>query len=248
MTAELSQFARRHRVALSAVIALIVAVLALYRPTLVPPGFEARSVQVGTAATELMVAPTDMSIGTGSVYVTAVDHAVLLGDVMTTPPVIGYAARQLGIRPSQIQATAPMTANVPRVVSDPGSGEAAYNLVRSNAPFKLEVQADPSIPILHLYTQAPTTALAIRLAAAATSGLKRYAASNLPSTPGTATTIQVLGPIDGAVANSGARLEIGLLVFLGTFAGLLWVSVLATRIRDAWQRPDSREAARSARG
>ena len=56
------------------------------------------------------------------------------------------------------------------------------------APYRLEVQARPTAPILDIYTQAPSTAEAQRLADEAAAGLRDYlravAASSACPSPG----------------------------------------------------------------
>lgn len=229
---------------LSLLLALASTGYVLYRPSFRPLALHSRSLTVGTASVELMVAPASLAVGTADADVTEVDHSILVGDLMSTPPVIAYAARELGISASAIQASSPMTANVPRVVIEPGSGAAAYNLVGSTDSYKLEVQADPSDPILYVYTQAPTVAAAVRLASASVRGLVAYlAGTTLPphARPTLAATgIEQLGPVRGAVGNAGASKEIPILVFIGVFGVALWLMLIGTRIRRGWS------AARSA--
>jgi hypothetical protein len=189
-----------------------------------------------------MVASANLDVGVQGQYVSQVDRSILLGNMMITPPVLNYVGHQMGISPSLIQATAPMTADVPRVVTDPGSGAAASDLVGSTDQYKLEVQADPTVPILHVYTQAPTTAGAIRLASAAVQGLIEYVASTLPAVgapassepSGTSVGLEQLGGISGATANSGASAEIALLVFIGVFGISLWLILIGSQIRRGW--------------
>jgi hypothetical protein len=228
---------RRTAITLSLLLALASTGYVLYRPSFWPPALHSRSLAVGTASVELMVAPANLAVGTADADVTEVDHSILVGDLMSTPPVIDYAASQLGISPSAIQASSPMTANVPRVVIEPGSGAAAYSLAGSTDSYKLEVQADPFDPILYVYTQAPTIAAAVRLASASVSGLVRYVATTMPRhmhrTPA-ATEIEQLGPIRGAIGNAGAGKEIAVLVFLGVFGVASWLMLIGARIRRRW--------------
>jgi hypothetical protein len=154
---------------------------------------------------------------------------------MSTPAVLDYIGRQLGIAPSAIQASTPLTANVPRVVSDPGSGAAAYNLVGSTDSYKLEVQPDPSVPLLYVYTQAPTVGAAARLASASVQGLIEYLSAAAHLAPSAAAAgIEQLGPVQSAVANSGGRTEIGALVFFGVFGIAFWMMLIGARIRRGW--------------
>jgi hypothetical protein len=226
---------RRRRAALiSLLVAFLATVYALYQPSLSGP--HARALTFGTATTELLISSPNLNVGTQDSYVTDVDHAVLLADVMSTQPVLGAVARQMHISPNSIQATTPMTANVPRVVSDPGSGAAAKDLVDSTDLYKLEVQADPSVPILYIDTQAPTEPAAVALASSAVQSLIAYSGtvSGKPGSSGPQLGVQQLGPIKGVTAGSGANKEIALIVFVGTFGIMMWFITLATQLRRGW--------------
>jgi hypothetical protein len=237
----------RHRaLVISLMVALIALVLVRYDVSVFPPALHSRSLTVAASTAEVMVAPPNLATGSEDSYITEVDHSVLTGDIMITPPVVDYAAHQLGISPSSIQASAPMTANVARVVTDPGSGAAAYNLVDSADTYKLQVEADPTVPILYVYAQAPSSSQAAELASAAISGLTRYVEGLLPTyqRSTTATGIVQLGPIRSEVVNSGASKEILLLVLVGIFGITRWLLLIGTRIGRGWQAA-RREALRS---
>jgi hypothetical protein len=228
---------RRRALVASLLIALASTVFALYRPSVLPPGLHARNLKVGVASASVMVASPNLAIGADNAYVTQVDRAILLGDVIITPPVLDYVGRSLGIAPNQIQASAPVTSYVPRVVTDLGSGATAYSLAGSTDEFKLEVQADPSVPILHIYTQAPTTAAAVRLASSAIQGLINYVGSKTSpgrAESGPAVGILQLGAPSGGIGNSGASKEIAALVFLGVFGASLWLFLIGAQIRRGW--------------
>jgi hypothetical protein len=153
------------------------------------------------------------------------------GDILAS---VGHV---LGIPASRIQATAPMTANVPRTLIEPGSGGKATDLLASPDKYKLEVQADPSVPVLHVYTQAPTAAAAIRFARAAVDAVRTYMQASQSASdvaPGQRIRVQQLGPVQGGVANPGAPIEIVILVFAGVFGVTLWVATIAEQIRRGW--------------
>ena len=238
--------ARRRALIISLLVALIATVLVRYQLTLLPPGLHSRSLVVGTATAELMVAPPNLATGSEDSYITQVDHSDLTGDIMITPPVIDYAAQKLDVPTSAIQTSAPMTADVPRVVTDPGSGAAAFNLVGSTDVYKLEVQADPTVPILYVYAQGPSAPQATELASYAITGLVKYVEAQLPPAERsvTATGIQQLGPVRSDVANSGASKEILLLVFVGMLGITRWLILILTQLRRGWVAA-RREALRS---
>jgi hypothetical protein len=227
---------RRLAVGLSLLIAIAACVLTLYRPSL--SGLQPRGLQIGAASTDLLIARPNLVVGGESYeYDALVNRAILVGNEIVGPPVLSYIGHALGVPASRIQGSAPMTANVPRVLIEPGSGGSAMDIVASPDHYKLEVQADPSVPILHLYAQAPSASQAIKMATAAVQGVDLYlqrveAADNVA--PRERVTVQQLGPARGGVANPGASKQIALLVFVGVFGVSLWFMTLAARVRDGW--------------
>ncbi len=230
---------RRWAVAGSLMLAVLASVFTVYRPSLVPPGLHARGLSIGTASTELLVARPDLPVGSLSTdnYGALVDRSILVGNVMVTPPVLDYAGRAIGVDPARIQGTAPMIADVPRALTEPGSGAGATDILNSPDQYRLEIQADPTVPILHIYTQAPSGSQAIHLAQAAVTGLETYlqkiaAEGKVP--PANQVQVEELGGVRGGVANPGASTEMAVLVFVGVFGTSLWVSTLVAKVRGGW--------------
>lgn len=228
---------RRRSVGISLVVAIVACACTLYQPSVMPPGLHHRGLTIGAASTELLIATPNLAVGGPGDYLSLVNRGILIGNVMVSAPVLDDVGRALGISPSRIQATAPMTANVPRTLIEPGSGSNATALVASPDQYKLEIQADPSVPILHVYAQAPSAGTAIVLARAAVSGVISYishvqAAGNVPRAQ--QVRVERLGPVTGGTANPGAPMQIAMLVFVAAFAISLWVTVLFDSLRRGW--------------
>lgn len=228
---------RRRAVAVSLIVAVAACMFTLYRPSLAPPGLHSRGLQVAAASTEVLVSTSNLAVAGPADYVSLVNRSILAGNVMASGAVMAYAGHVLGIPPSRIQASAPMTANVPRALIEPGSGGNARDIIASPDKYKLEVQADPSVPVLHVYAQAPTKEAAVRFAAAAVQGLSIYlqtsqAQGRIPL--GQRIRIQQLGPVQGGVANPGAPIEIIVLVFAGAFGVSLWIATIVEQVRRGW--------------
>ena len=183
---------------------------------------------------EVLVATPNLDVGASSNdYLALVNSATLVGNLMTSGAVLDEAARAVGVPPRRIQATAPMTANVPRALIDPGSGGFATDLVASPDHYKLEIQADPSVPVLHVYTQAPSAAAASKLANAAITGIGNYLAANQAQAKvpvGQRILVQQLGPVQGGVANPGGPVQIAVLVFLGVFGACLFLTAIIAHV------------------
>lgn len=229
---------RKFIVPIAFAVALLASIFTLYRPSLVPPGLHSRSLQIGAASTEVLVAQPNLVVG-GSTYdyESLVNRAILVGNVMASPPVLAYMGHAVGVAGTRIQASAPITANVPRALIDPGSGGSATDIVASPDHYKLEVQADPSVPILHIYAQAPSPRAADVLATAAVQGTAKYlsqveVAQKIPRKE--FVQIQQLGAANGGVANPGGAIEIAVLVFAGMFAVTTWFLYLGWKVSRGW--------------
>lgn len=229
---------RRWVVASSFAIALIACLSTLYRVSLLPPGLHSRPVSLGAASTTVLVASPNLIVsGSSTQYASLVNRAILLGNVMISPPVLNGIARAVGVPEGRIQASAPMSANVPRALIDPGSGGNATDILASPDQYKLEIQADPSVPVLHVYAQAPSAKRAITLAntavRAATSYLQQLqSAGRIP--PSQWVQMEQLGAARGGVANPGGPTEMAILVFVGVFGVMVWLLSLAARIHGGW--------------
>jgi hypothetical protein len=228
---------RRQVLAISLAVATVACLFTLYRPSLTPPGLHARGLQIGVASTQLLVAQKDLAVGGSADYVPLVNRAILVGNVMVSGPLLADDARALHVSPSGIQGTAPMTANVPRTLIEPGSGGSAADIIASPDRYRLEIQADPSVPILHLYAQGPSKAKALRLATIAVQSVMTYLAGLQASGKvplARQVQVQQLGPVVGGVANPGASAQIAILVFVGVFGVALWLTTITVRIGRGW--------------
>jgi hypothetical protein len=228
--------------AISAALALLLALSSVYRLSLLPPSFTPRALEIGAASTQLLIdTPSSKIVDLHATYVdfaSLTARADLLGNVMASLPVKRYIARNLGVSPSQIQATAPITANVPRALIEPGSGQSATDIVASPDRYKLQIQADPTVPILRIYTQAPTRDKAVALATSSVRGLRDYleALADRESIPAKhRVSLQEFGVAHGGVVNSGIAVQIAVLTFVVVF-GLSCCAVLFfARVRRGWR-------------
>jgi len=232
---------RRSRPLAAVLVGILVAVLTLYRVSLLPPSLHARALNVAAAATTIMVdtkqsATVDLGTRTDALEALAT-QTDLVGEVMVTDPVLAEIGRLANIDPLQIQATAPVTSNVPRTEIEPGSGANATALIAAPDQYKLQVQVDPTMPIIHVYAQAPSASAAVRLANASVQGLRIYL-GQLSTSQTVSLDDQIeltqLGTVHGGVVNASASKEIGLLAFFTGFAGTLFALALVRRFRTGW--------------
>jgi len=233
---------RRSRLVAAVAVGMLLAILTLYKVTLLPPSLHARALNVAAASTTIMVdtkhaVSTDLAAHNNSMEALS-SQTNLIGEVMVTDPVLDEIGRIAKINPLDIQATAPVTSDVPRTEIEPNSGANATALIQAPDRYKLQVQVDPNMPIMHVYTQAPTATEAIELANASVTGLRAYLSKlNTSQTVSLQDQIQLiqLGAVRGGVVNHSAAKELALLAFITGFAATLFGFRLVARFRTGWR-------------
>ena len=216
-----------------------------YEVQLVPPGLEPRSIEIASATSEVLVDTpfsTAVDLRQGSTDIEAMtSRATLLGNVIASPPVISYIARRAGVPAASIRAQAPLTPDFPRPVPLPGEERSSRDLLRIPDEYRINVQVDPSVPILRVIAQAPTARKAGTLADAAISGLAEYldAVARDEATPmKDRVRLEPLGRARGAQVNGGVRLQASAVVFFVVFGLSAAAAVFLARVRRGWRELD----------
>lgn len=244
----------RVAVVLCVVLATLTAISVSYKISLLPPGLEPRALQMAAASTEVLVDTprstlTDLRQTLFEIE-SMTNRAVLLGNVMASQPVLAYIARRAGVPPDAIRAQTPRTPNSPRPLATPANERKASDLLRSTNEYRLSIEADPSVPVLKVYAQAPSARAAEELANASIDGLRDYLAQEARSqglAPDKQVRLQQLGRADGSVINEGVRLQASLLAFLAVFGLAAAAAIFMSRVRRGWEQAARTEAASRAR-
>jgi hypothetical protein len=239
-------------IALCAAIALVAAVLSVCTVSLLPPGVHGRRLQIaGASALVVVDRPQPLvsdQLATDGDYQTLQKRAVLLGELMTSPPAMRHVARLAGIDRREIATVTRVTANVQSVLTEPGSERRASDIRDSTKPYRLEVQPHPVLPGLNVYAQAPTVAEAQRLADSAVPGLIEYEhglAARERVSPSQLLRVEQVGAARGAIVNPTNAVMIAGLTFLFAFAICAAVLAVVTRLRrDGGLRASSRARSR----
>jgi hypothetical protein len=226
-------------------LASFAALTASYKVDLSPPGLEPRSVTIASATSEVLVdtpLSSAVDLRQGSTDIEGMTRrATLLGNVIATPPVVGYIARRAGVPTAAIRAQAPLTADFPRPVPKPGDERSARDLVRIPEEYRINVQVDPSVPVLRVITQAPTAESATRLANAAIDGLRDYlgAIARAQKTPmRDRVRLEPLGRAQGEVINGGVRVQVSAVAFIVVFGLSAAAAVFVARVRRGWREAE----------
>ena len=241
-------FRLRIGVTICLLLATYAALTASYKVSLLPPSLEPRDVEIASATSEVLVdtpLSTAVDLRQGSTDIEAMTkRATLLGNVIATPPVVEFIAKRAGVDPSQIIAQAPLTADFPRPVAEPGQERSSRDLLKIREEYRINVQVDPSVPVLRIISQAPSAKGADVLANAAVDGLQDYlddVASTQGTEPKDRVRLEPLGRAQGSVINAGVRVQLSLVAFFVVFGLSAAAAVFLSRVRLGWRQAREEE-------
>jgi hypothetical protein len=229
---------------------VVIALTSINQVSLFPPGIKGRQLEIAAASTRVLVdSPRSEIIDLRTdtyAFTSLTTRADLLGNVMASAPVREYIARRANIDPLRIQASTPITANVPRNLSEPGSEKRASDILRSTDQYRIDIQSNPTVPILNISAQAPNKDAAERLANGAVDGLRDYLAAlavRQGTDPKKQVRLEQLGRARGGVINHGIGLQIALLSFIFVFVLSCCAVLFLSRVRRGWSAAASKEGA-----
>jgi hypothetical protein len=235
-------------VGISLALALFAAVWSVEKISLAQPGLTPRSLEMATAASHLLV-DTPQSImldlrqdtyGIGSLT----NRAVVLGNVIASTPVEAQIAQRAHVPVGLLRIQPPLTPLESSIQVDPQKARRVSDILKSNDQYRIQINANPEVPILDIYAQAPTAASAAALANAAVDELKAYVAglATIQRTPAKDQIRLVqLGRATGVVIDPGVRYQVALLAFLLTFMASGATAAFIARVRAGWRLAPSLE-------
>ncbi len=221
-----------------ALIALVCAVASVYHVGVLPPKLSSRHLDIAAAATRVTIdIPQPLvtnALAQDGDFQALDKRAALVGNLMSSEPVLARIAREARIEPSDVAAVTRITTGVQSAFTEPDSERRAAQIAAARKPYQLEVQPSQTLPLLSIYTQAPSVDEAVRLANAAVPATRRYLtklARKEGLSPAKEVSLDQLGPARGAIVNGGARVQIGGLTFLFVFALTCLVALSVARVR-----------------
>lgn len=238
----------RYGVSVCLLLATFAALLVSYEVSFFPPGLQPRSLQMASATTDALVdTPTsvvlDLRQDTSDID-SLTNRAVLLGNVMASAPVRQYIARRAGVHADLIKATTPRTPNAPRPFATRDNKRKASDLLASTDQYRLNIEANPTVPVLKIYSQAPTAKAAAALANGAVDGLRDYL-NQIATSQGidkrTQVRVKQLGRARGAVINGGVSLQATVIVFVLFFFAAAAAAIFISRVRRGFMLADEPE-------
>jgi hypothetical protein len=242
----------RKGVIASVALATLVTIWSLYRISILPPGLQARTMDIGGATTHVLVDTPRSELADIRASVTDFEalttRADLLGNLMASWPVRQYIGRVVGVDPARISTIAPITISVPRALVEPGSEKRVTSILDSRDQYRLQIGSNPTVPVLDIYSQAPTKDAAVKLANAAVQGLQQYM-TDLSNQQHIAPDQQIrliqFGGAIGGVINQGIAIQIGAFVFFAVFAMSCSALIFLQRVKLGWSVASIRPEAQS---
>jgi hypothetical protein len=225
-----------------AALAALAAVWSLDTIRLSPPGLKSRSLHMATASTQVMVdtprsALLDLRRDTFSLE-SLTNRAVLLGNVMASERIRGSIERRAQVPAGALRVAPPLTPKQPRALAAIGDERHTSDILKLNDQYRLNIEANPTVPVLHIYAQTPTPESAKALADAAVDVMSGYLtglAQDVDTPENEQIRLVQLGRARGAVINEGIEWQVALLAFLLTFAAACATLILIARIRDGYR-------------
>jgi energy-converting hydrogenase Eha subunit F len=229
---------RRLLVVAAAAVALLIGISTAYKL----PSFEKRAQLVGAATSQVLIdsstsAIADVDRDPGPLA----NRAVVLAQYMSSAEARTAIAKQMGLSPTQIAADGPFSTLTDRsTYQATPAGPRANQLTEENAVYRLVFDAQLSLPIISIYTQAPDATGATELAAAATGVLTGYVDELDAGIPAARRiTVSALGEPEGGTVNDGANPILAFLAFLGVFVVLCTLIVLGSGLVRQWREMGS---------
>ena len=230
----------------SAIVAVIAAAASICNFSLLPPRIGLRQLQPGAAVTRALVQlPPAHRLDTPLVFETQVKRANLIANVMASAPILDRVGSLMGIESDEIAATAEADASVPLVFTEPNGERRANQILVSRDPYRLDIQARSTTPILDIYAQAPSAEQAARLADASVKAANAYLqdlARQHPENGPAPVTLTQLGAARGGSLDPAAPIKIAALTLLTVFAVSFGLLCLLAQLRRGWLAADPASA------
>lgn len=238
----------RRWVAVGAAVALVAALISMFKIS--PLSFEMtpRSSQIAAATTEVLVDSEETFLGDLHREIEPLTlRAGAYAHFVESEAMVNALSRASKIPAEQIAVHGPV-ANASEA-ADPTSEQRANDLRQDSEPYRVQVNFSGELPVLSIYTQAPTVEGARRLANGMATAL-RSVVSNIQDQSDSGLTkvdsvkIRQLGTAQAGVVSESASYVLGFLVFLGVFGAACILILVSRNVGDAWRESDEADAAR----
>jgi hypothetical protein len=237
----------------SLALASSMALWTVYNVSISPPGLKRRSLAMATASTHVVIdTPTstlvDLRQDTYS-FEALRNRAVLIGNVIASTTVRQNIARQVGIPEGVLRIQAPLTREQSAPPVDSDNARHTSDILKSTDQYRINIQSNPTVPMLDIYAQSPDAKSAATLANAAVDEVRNYLV-HLATEESTPQEMRIqlfqLGRAHGTVINGNVAWQAAMLVFLLTFGVSAATVIFLARIRTGWRIAALEESAAEA--
>jgi hypothetical protein len=240
-------------VVISVALALFAAVWSVQKISLSPLGVTPRALEMATAATHVIIdTPKSqlVDLRQDTYAVTGLQNrAVLLGNVIASTSVQQKIARRAGVPVERLRIQAPLTPAQSSPPVDSQNARHTSDIVKSTDQYRIDIKANPTVPMLDIYAQAPSAKSAAALANAAVAELQSYL-SGLAATQRTPPKDQIhpvqLGHATGVVINHGVKWQVAILAFVLVFGASCATVIFVARVKKGWRMESLPEPAAGA--
>lgn len=232
-------WSRRRLVAVGLLVATIAAVISVQHVSLIPPKLESKSLSYATARTQVVVDAPNSSLANIDTDINPlIVRAGVYSRLLTSPEAIRLIGQEARIDPGLIYAEGPFESNQPRAAQEPTASERSDQVAGEQDAYRLQFQSTDTLPIITIFSQAPTPDEANRLANGAAQGLATYVRQlqdqrQVPAAQ--RVEIRQLGQPAARTVNSGVGLRIAVLVFVLVFAAWCAGVLIVTRLVHNWK-------------
>jgi hypothetical protein len=232
---------QKRLLALGVVVSMICAILSVYQvKTVLPPKLTQRALQYSSASIQTFVDVPHSFVGDLTAPLAPViDRATVFANLMASPGALDLIGQNSGIPGDQLWAAGPVDPTQQRVIVEPTVSKRSFEVAGEALPYRIEFLADPNLPLISIYTQAPTTPQAIALANGSVQALKQYVHDlqvQQHIQPAAWVTIRTIGPASGALVNGGINKKLAGLVFFAIFGAWCVLVLVCSRFRANWRK------------
>ena len=141
-------------------LALLMAIWSVAQIGVIPPRLEPRALEMASATTHVIVDTPRSSIldlrqDTYSLEAFR-QRAIVLGNVMAEGQVRQAIEDRSRVSRRRLQVTPPLTPEQPRAVEGSENQKHTTDILKSTDQYRLSIQTNPTVPIMDIYSQAPS--------------------------------------------------------------------------------------------
>lgn len=229
--------------AVGVLVAVVAALAAGFRVSILPPGLHKKELSITTASTSVLVDSPSSAIGNVLVDLRPlIARASVYNRYATTLLVRREIARAAGVPLERLIVDAPFGTNLPREATQPVAGERSQSLLEESRQYFVRFTTDSGLPIVFVTATAPTLEEALRLADGGAQGLMTHVekveeARRVPANQ--RVILRQLGSAEGGTVAQNVKTGVMAAAFIGTLIAWALLVLLVASIARNWRELDA---------